>query len=486
MRRRGTTTALALLGACVACLQTVGGCEALLDAGALTERGNGDAGVDSTVTSDASGSSSGSESGSGSGSGSSSGSDSGSGSSSGADSASDAGGGSDAGTDGATVTYNDFTLAQNWSVGELLVGDAGCNSWPYGAGAFDGRYVYLACSNHVEQYDTQGALDASASWSAHNFNTSISFSCGAFAGHEVYFGAVHARGWVESYDNGSILNGTNSWAQGSPPDAGLAYEIGRIVNDGRYLYLLPTYENGGVSGLLAQYDTTGGDLRDAAAWSLLNVGAAIDAGPGFMGYYQGGAFDGQYVYLAPGAAYNPGQPSYAVQYDTTKSLTSSGAWVGFDVTSVSPLSILFGAAVFDGQYVYFAPSGSANGTNAMALRFDTHGSFAQKGSWKAFDVSGVDKNALAFSGATFDGRYVYFVPRVSTVALRYDTKAQFDLAQSWSKFDLSTLGLSPNDVSGALFDGEYVYMIPGVGGVLVRFDAKKPPSLPPFWSNAFN
>ena len=63
-----------------------------------------------------------------------------------------------------------------------------------------------------------------------------------------------------------------------------------------------------------------------------------------------------------------------------------------------------------------------------ALRYDTNGSFAVASSWAAFDAgaNGVGTDPDGYMGAVFDGQYVYFAPHYNGTedhgeVLRYDT-----------------------------------------------------------------
>ena len=101
-----------------------------------------------------------------------------------------------------------------------------------------------------------------------------------------------------------------------------------------------------------------------------------------------------------------------------------------------------------------------------------------------------------FSGAAFDGRYVYFVTYYNGSAYsgevsRYDTTAaDFANAASWTTFDASTLNGSAAGFDGIGFDGQNVYLIPNYNGapasVIARFNAKTPSWLPLLWNNSLD
>src|SRR5207253_690359 len=96
----------------------------------------------------------------------------------------------------------------------------------------------------------------------------------------------------------------------------------------------------------------------------------------------------------------------------------------------------FEGATFDGRYVYFVPYGLGAQSGVVA-RFDTLGQFDKSAAWATFDVTAVNANAKGFIGATFDGRYLRLVPNDNSIALdglvaNLDTGAQFDAKQSWT------------------------------------------------------
>jgi hypothetical protein len=85
--------------------------------------------------------------------------------------------------------------------------------------------------------------------------------------------------------------------------------------------------------------------------------------------FQGGTFDGRYVYMAPAS------DSVLVRYDTTQAFSATTSWSTFDlgqlglITTGNGYGNGWGGVAFDGEYVYFAPNQSAFVDNAVALRF---------------------------------------------------------------------------------------------------------------------
>jgi hypothetical protein len=172
------------------------------------------------------------------------------------------------------------------------------------------------------------------------------------------------------------------------------------------------------------------------------------------------------------------------RFDTQGTFEDPGAWSAFDLQSISAGAVGFIGGAFDGRYIYFAPG---NETVSTVARYDTRAPFGAPPSWAFFDTSTVNPGARGFQGAGFDGRYVYFAPDrnmegiADGLVVRVDTTLPFASKASWSTFDTSTLPNNPVGFSGMAFDGRYMYLI---SGVVARFDAKAPallPRLPDFY-----
>jgi len=391
----------------------------------------------------------------------------------------DGGDASDAGTDAPPATYNDITNGINWG----LFADPSA-MLGYATPTFDGKYIYYAplyggTSYHGNalRFDTTGSFQSMLSWS--------------------------------TYDMTQI----NSKAKGY---------MGTVF-DGRYVYYLPFASDAGVMGTIAMRYDTQGSFTNGASWAPFDV-SPLDARAGGFG---GGTFDGRYIYAAPYIC-TPCNPSIAVRYDTKASFASGASWQTFDLATkgantyagavfdgryvyyvpalkdsglvvrfdtqgnfkdanawtifdlkaqVNPAAVGFLGATFDGRYMYFVPY--QFGAGGVIARFDTQGSFTNKAAWQTFDLGQWKSNATAFWGAVFDGKYVYFVPSSHNLIVRYDTQSSFTSGASYTSFDLAayTKKMSPAFAGGA-FDGEFLYIAPGQSTPMVRFDAKTPPSLP--------
>jgi hypothetical protein len=340
-------------------------------------------------------------------------------------------------------TQAPFTQKSSWSTFDLAGVDA--SAVGFATGAFDGRYVYFvpnyngATDGVLVRYDTKASFSDPGSFASFDVTTVASGAAG-------FFGAVF---------------------------------------DGRYLYLVPGEGSGGY-GIAVRYDTQAA-FDAAASYETFDVANGIPNG----GCFSGGAFDGKYVYFTPSGRSPCAGRGVAVRYDTGGAFDDLASWKGFDVRSVVAPHLGFLGTAFDGRYLYFAPGNDDQGVSSLAARYDTTAPFDLASSWRTFDLTGLSAGAKGYAGATFDGRYVYFAPDYNGTTdrppvLRVDTQADFAVAASWSTFSLeAAFGFGVADLTGAAFDAQAVYFAPNGSNTVPRFAAKTPPSLPPWWSASF-
>lgn len=239
--------------------------------------------------------------------------------------------------------------------------------------------------------------------------------------------------------------------------------------DGRYLYLIPQENAGGSDGVVARYDTQA-SFMSTASWATFDTSSLSADAVGFAS----ATFDGRYLYLVPY------QGATVVRLDTTATFTAPSAWSTFPLTAVVPSYAAYGGAVFDGRYVYLVPFFSGSGAVGRVVRYDTTAAFVTSSSWTTFDTTTLDPLAKGFVGGAFDGRYLYLVPYVTGVAIfgsivaRYDTQAGFTSAAAWSLFDTHTVDPGAAGFIGGAFDGRYVYCVPYAAGSgrIVRHDSR--------------
>jgi hypothetical protein len=286
-------------------------------------------------------------------------------------------------------------------------------------------------------------------------------------------GASGAHGVIARYAGGKFSIGA-SWSifDVQAIDTGAAGFFGGVF-DGRYIYAVPSQNTLGPDGVVARYDTRAA-FTDAVAWTSFDTTTvALDA----LGFH-GGAFDGQYVYFAP--------HSYGsiTRYNTKGAFGSTASWETYDLSATTRG---FTGAAFDGVYVYFVPNGTSAGANGLVVRYDAQQPFSSAGAWSTFDLGSVDPRLKGYEGAVFDGRYLHLIPgqvgaNYSGLAARFDTQAQFTSASAWSFFDLTSVNPNAARFSGGTFDGRYVYYVPSAIGLLARYDTQEAFTATSSWS----
>jgi hypothetical protein len=119
----------------------------------------------------------------------------------------------------------------------------------------------------------------------------------------------------------------------------------------------------------------------------------------------------------------------------------------WDTTDLNEESYGYSGAVFDGKYVYFAPHHNCCEYHATFLRYDTTQEFQSLESWETFDAKKeTDLKVGGLSGAAFDGKYVYFAPFMSEAneTVRYDTTQEFQSPKSWEVFRAINVDTDPS------------------------------------------
>lgn len=344
-----------------------------------------------------------------------------------------------------------------------------------------------APSGRVARFDTSAPLASRSAWSYRDLSAqqpgAARMRGAAFDGRHAFFPS--GDGMWARLDTDAGFERAASWSFFDPRQlAGGAHGYHGLVFDGRYVYGVPfvnSNPDGGpaLDGLtVARVDTTG-PFDDGGSWAFHSL-------PAGWGAHHGGAFDGRFVYFVPHFG------DRLVRYDTQKTFTDASSWQSLELASVAGDRLVAGA-VFDGRYLHLVPSFGGDGAYAAAaygrmMRYDTQGPF-DASSFDHFDATSVDPAARGFAGGTFDGRFVYFAPHAREaqrpdesrhgVVVRYDTQAPHDAPASWSTFDVATLNPAATNFTGALFDGRWVYFIPKrATGAIVRFDTGGAGALP--------
>lgn len=349
----------------------------------------------------------------------------------------------------------------------------------YFGAVFDGRYVYFVPEQHGEQgmpthgvvlrYDTHGDFADRASYAAYDAGETDGletrgFYGAVFDGRYVYFvprqiDMAEYHSRILRYDTHGVFDDARSWAA---RDVGERHSQQSAAFDGRYIYFAPGFS--GDPRLEDEYCgrvirlDTQANFKSSESCTSIDVSAFL--GPE-CACFDGAAFDGRYIYLVP--LYT----GIAVRYDTQGDFADPGAWQSFDA---KPLGYqLAVGAVFDGRYLYYCAYG-----HATIVRFDTQGEFTDKRAWQSWDADHTDGlRTTGFDGGFFDGRFVYFQPFFLHTGpgkrdnifhshyLRYDPNKSFADSASWQAYDAShTDGLHSVGYNGGAFDGRYFYAAP--------------------------
>ena len=374
---------------------------------------------------------------------------------------------------------------------------------------FDGRYLnFLENDTAIcttSRFDTTAtgnfASPPAGAWTS--FTADPRFQSLAFDGHYIYLlPKVSASLTVERTLDECIAQRFDPQKSGSTEKFSLSKAFGTATSpmpgfkggafDGRYLYFAPASAGFQSSGLATRYDTQA-DFTSAAAWATFDLATLWPNAKGF----QGGVFDGRYVYFLPYAT-TPSNPSsdmvagsLLVRLDSTADFQDPKAWESFDLATLDPAAAGFWGGTYDGRYVYLSPGWSST-SKSIAVRFDSTGSFGAASSFSTFNIHSLGSGSLgrsfSFRGATFDGRYVYFSPTTDgDLFVRVDSSGDFSATTAWQSFALYNLTsfASFSADSGITFDGRYVYIVSGGKFAIYRFDATASPSLPPLLTRSF-
>ena len=347
----------------------------------------------------------------------------------------------------------------------------------YGA-VFDGRHVYYcpirpfrrrdSVHGHVLRCDTHADFHDPAAWEAFDAGstdglTTVSYYGASFDGRHVIFTpredlhGYHSR--VLRFEAGRPFGDPASW---SAHDAGLPVSGQGAATDGRYVYFPPGYESvpgrpfdeSVPSGRVLRLDTHG-EFRDPGSYQVFDTSRLSPQAVCF----DGGAFDGRYIYLVPLIH------GVVARHDTRGRFDDPAAW---EVHDARPHGLGMNVgAVFDGRWLYFCSYG-----HSRMVRYDTTRPFADGNAWESWEAGGTDGlDTGGFDGGFFDGRYVYYCPWTRQAApgeipfhcnfLRYDTTRPFAAAASWSAYDASrTDGLHTVGYNAGAFDGRHFYGAP--------------------------
>lgn len=390
----------------------------------------------------------------------------------------------DDGGDSTPAATDGFKSIENWSAVNAGA-TGGLDTRGYFGVVYDGRYIYyvpvrtILPHGVVLRYDTLQPFNGSGSWASYDAGktdglASVGYAGAAYDGRYIYYAPFisnegrHAR--VLRLDTRGDFTSSSSWsAYDAAARTGGKLGYNGVVFDGRYVYFTPYGYPPDGHGVVLRLDPRG-DFHADESWAAYNAGST--GGLNTRGYY-GQAFDGRYIYFAP---FNDGSIYHGrvLRYDTRGGFADSSNWQAYDARITSGLATVgYKGATFDGRYVYFVPFRDEQDAHGRVLRLDTVGAFADPESWSAHDAWGIDGlDTKGFVGAAFDGRYTYFCPFKLADGdyhgnfLRYDGHGDFMDDASWAAFQPGTLnGLVIKGYKGVLFDGTYLHFSPYDNGI---------------------
>jgi hypothetical protein len=285
----------------------------------------------------------------------------------------------------------------------------------------------------------------------------------------------------------------------SPPDSG--EDVGAMEE------MTEEVEDNGPACTPQDAGVVVGDAKVPTVWSAFDTDAGSHAWTPFdlttisatVSHYQGGAFDGRYLYLAPNTA------GTVVQYDTQAAFSSTTSWSLFDTTAMPWPAGDFSGAVFDGRYVTFVPWMPSGPYAGVVARYDTQaGDFSSAKGWTSFSIAGLPGVAAGYRGGGFDGRYGYFVPYSGFlgdggqvrdgVVVRWDplvTLGDGGTPAGWTAFDVASENPAAAGFFGSVFDGQYLYLVPyanalsdngGFSGMIARYNTQLSFGNPGAWT----
>ncbi len=312
------------------------------------------------------------------------------------------------------------------------------------------------------------------------------FEGAAYDGAHIYFAPANAGGLILQYTVSKSLSA--GWLSFSPTALTGAQSFSGAVFDGRYVYFVPnTLASSAASGEVLRYDPTGA-FTSNTSWSTFDTQQIplADGGVPARGF-NGGVFDGRFVYFVPNNSAPSTPDGRVARFDTQSDASTPDAgdaapatpfaspsnWSTFDLGALNAAATGFSGGVYDGHYIYLVPNTDPTGLSGYIGRYDTKIAFPSATAWTSYGIAPKNADAVGFTGGAFDGRFVYYVPHHDTIVARFDTQAGFSSSGSYSLFDLSAVakidGGTPTFAGGA-FDGRFVYFVPSGNSMVLRYD----------------
>jgi len=138
----------------------------------------------------------------------------------------------------------------------------------------------------------------------------------------------------------------------------------------------------------------------------------------------------------------------------------------------------YSGAIFEGKYIYFVPynNGAYHG---KVLRLDTERPFKFANSWEVCDVGSLaGGTAKGYWGAVVVDNFIYFSPYKATVAhgqiLRYDVTQPFKSAGAWTVFNAANVSTNCKGFGVPCTDGRFIYFPNAMYNLTLRYDTALP------------
>lgn len=221
-------------------------------------------------------------------------------------------------------------------------------------GSYDGKYVYLVPhKNRVAlRHDAQAALaDGWESFSLDqvNIGATSQFSGAVFDGRHVIL-VPQTEVMAASFDTQGSFTAISSWSKYDTSAIDGPTNLFGGAFDGRYVFMAPY----GQSAIL-RFDAQA-SFSDLTAWLRINVSEMS------TGLYHGAVFDGRFMYFVPTGPVNGAPNRTLIRYDTTSPTSLGDAWTALDMSNLSGGA--FNGGAYDGRFVYLVPGG-----NTIMTRF---------------------------------------------------------------------------------------------------------------------
>lgn len=254
------------------------------------------------------------------------------------------------------VRYNTKRIFQSSSLEIFNAYALALSVFGYAGAVFDGRYIYFVpveLNPPILRYDTTLSFTVSSSYTTFalsDLSAEGEYRGGVYDGRYVYFtqlvegGTAFSNGTVICYDTTLSFTSTNSYTAFNPGPSGHASG----VFDGRYIYFLPNAST--ASATVARYDTTlqCNDINSYTGFCLNQIYP-------FSRRFLGGVFDGRYIYFVPDTNTFGSADGVVVRFDTTLPFNISSSYTTLNTASINGNSVGFQGGVYDGRYVYLIP-----------------------------------------------------------------------------------------------------------------------------------